>query len=188
MLACTPTLFHFSFRSFRKHRRARERSDCARTSAKREIEKFSFSPTPTLLHWRSINLLWFTSYHPRSTDFKDKIEGLRTGLSNADIMFLVPNRLKELSEMRFEYLSNLIGKSIVAFLTGSLWRVLKSRYTGGAPEQGFQSRFADGLNQTFTSVCGADICSQVSQSTVWLQIKIAHYLNIDEGPLYLWTV
>ena len=116
MLACTQTLFHFSFRSFRKHRRARERSDCARTSAEREIEKFSFLPTPTLLQWRSINLLWFTSYHPRSTDFKDKIEGLRTGLSNADLMFLVPNRLKELSEMRFEYLSNLIGKSIVAFL------------------------------------------------------------------------
>ena len=96
-------------------------------------------------------------------------------------MFLVPNGLKELPEMRFEYLSNLIGKSIVAFLTGSLWRVLKSWYTGGAPQQGFQCRFADGLNQTFTSVCEADTCSQVSQFTVWLQIKVAHYLNIDEG-------
>ena len=52
-------------------------------------------------------------------------------------MFLVPNGLKELSEMRFEYLSNLIDKSIVAFLTGSLLRVLKSWYTGGGPEQGF---------------------------------------------------
>ena len=30
-------------------------------------------------------------------------------------MFLVPKGLKELPEMRFEYLSNLIGKSIVAF-------------------------------------------------------------------------
>ena len=103
-------------------------------------------------------------------------------------MFLVPNGLKELSEMRFEYLSNLIGKSIVAFLTGSLLRVLKSWYTGGGPEQGFQRRFADWLNQTFTSDCGADTYSQVSQFTVWLQIKVAHYLNIDEGPLYLWTV
>ena len=100
-------------------------------------------------------------------------------------MFLVPNGLKELSEMRFEYLSNQIGKSILAFLTGSLLRVLKSWYTGGGPEQGFQRPFADGLNQSFTSVCGADTYSQVSQFTVWLQIKVAHYLNIDEGPLYL---
>lgn len=56
---------------------------------------------------------------------------------------------------------------------------------GGGPEQGFQRRFADGLNQTFTSVCGADTYSQVSQFTVWLQIKVVHYLNIGEGPLYL---
>ena len=76
-------------------------------------------------------------------------------------MFLVPNGFKELSVMRFEY------------------RI------GGGPEQGFQRRFADGLNKTFTSVCGADTYSHVSQFTVWLQIKIAHYLNIDEGPLYL---
>ena len=103
-------------------------------------------------------------------------------------MFLVRNGLKELPEMRFDNLFNLIGKSVVAFLTGSLWRVLKSWYTGGGPEQGFQRRFADGLNQTFTSVCGADTYSQVSQFTVWLQIKVAHYLNIDEDPLYLWTV
>ena len=32
-LACTQTLFHFSFRSFRKHRRGCERSERARTSA-----------------------------------------------------------------------------------------------------------------------------------------------------------
>ena len=32
-LACTQTLFHFSFRSFQKHRRARQRNECARTNA-----------------------------------------------------------------------------------------------------------------------------------------------------------
>ena len=32
------------------------------------------SPTTTLLRWRSINPLWFIFYHPRSTDFEEKIE------------------------------------------------------------------------------------------------------------------
>jgi len=40
-LACTQTLFYFSFRSFQKHRRARQRNECARTSA-----KYIYQPTP----------------------------------------------------------------------------------------------------------------------------------------------
>ena len=41
-IACTQTLFYFSFRSLRKDRRARDRSKRARTraSAEREKEKF----------------------------------------------------------------------------------------------------------------------------------------------------
>ena len=47
-LACTQTLFYFSFRSFRKHRRARK--------GERESERlFSTSSIPTPLHWRSVN-------------------------------------------------------------------------------------------------------------------------------------
>ena len=38
-LACTQTLFYFSFRSFRKHRRASEGSERARTSSARENER-----------------------------------------------------------------------------------------------------------------------------------------------------
>ena len=71
------------------------------------------------------------------------------------------------------------------FFNRPIMTLLKSWYTGGGQEQGFQRRFADGLNQTSSSVCGADTYSQVSQFTVWLQIKVAHCLNIDEGPLYL---
>ena len=41
-LACTQTLFYFPSRSFQKHRRARERSERARTSAER---LFSSSPS-----------------------------------------------------------------------------------------------------------------------------------------------
>ena len=39
----------------------------------------------------------------------------------------------------------------MAFLTVQSWRVLKFRYTGGDLEQGFQSCFANGLNQSLVS-------------------------------------
>ena len=45
----------------------------------REALLFSSSPTTTPLHWRSINPLRFIFYHPRLTDFEEKIEGLWTG-------------------------------------------------------------------------------------------------------------
>ena len=37
------------------------------------------------------------------------------------------------------------------FLTGQSWRVLKSGYTAGSPEQGFRRSFADGVNQSLIS-------------------------------------
>ena len=37
------------------------------------------------------------------------------------------------------------------FLTGQSWRVLKSGYTAGSPEQGFRRCFADGVNQSLIS-------------------------------------
>ena len=40
--------------------------------------------------------------------------------------------------LRFEFPFNLIGKSTMTFLTGQSWRVLKSWYTGGGPEQRFR--------------------------------------------------
>ena len=46
----------------------------------------------------------------------------------------------------------------MAFLTGQSRRVLKSWYTGGDPDQGFRRCYADGLNQRFSSVCGAGCC------------------------------
>ena len=39
LLACTQTLYYFSYRSFQKHRGAREQSERARTSAEHEKEK-----------------------------------------------------------------------------------------------------------------------------------------------------
>ena len=47
----------------------------------------------------------------------------------------------------------------MAFLLGQSWRVLKSWYTGGGPEQGFRCCFADGLNQS--------LVSSVAQATLW---------------------
>ena len=64
-VACTKTLFYFSFRSFGKHRRARKRGEHASEASEREKE--FFFPTPTPLRWLSIN---------PPTDFEVKIEGL----------------------------------------------------------------------------------------------------------------
>ena len=69
-VACKQTLFYFSFHPFQKHRRARGNERGVR---ERKI------PTTTLLRWRSINPLRFIFYHPRSTHFQEKIEGLWTG-------------------------------------------------------------------------------------------------------------
>ena len=66
-------------------------------------------------------------------------------------LFWALNGLKELPEMSFKFPFNLIGKSTMAFLTGQSWHVLKSWYTGGGVEQGFQHCFADGLNWSLIS-------------------------------------
>ena len=80
-LACTQysTVQYSTFRSFGKHRRARERGEHA-SERERKINNdrlFSSSPTTTLLRWRSINPPRFIFIHARSTDFEEKIEGLK---------------------------------------------------------------------------------------------------------------
>ena len=52
-------------------------------------------------------------------------------------MLWAPSGLDELTEVLFEFPFILIGKSTMTFLTGQSWRVLKSWYTSGGPEQGF---------------------------------------------------
>ena len=58
VVACTQTLFYFSFRALEN------------------IGVRDSKGTPTPLRWRSINPPRFIFYHARSTDFEDKIEGL----------------------------------------------------------------------------------------------------------------
>ena len=60
-------------------------------------------------------------------------------------LFWALNGLNELPEMHIEFIFNLIGKLTIAFLVGLPWRVLKSWYTSGGPEQGFRRCFSDGL-------------------------------------------
>ena len=57
--------------------------------------------------------------------------------------------------MRFEFRFNLISQFTMAFLMGQSRRVLKSWHTAAGQGQGFRSRFADGVNQKFISVCDA---------------------------------
>ena len=44
------------------------------------------------------------------------------------------------------------GKSIMAFLTGQSWHIIKSRCTGVGPEQGYRCFFSNRLNQTFGNI------------------------------------
>ena len=60
-------------------------------------------------------------------------------------LFWAPNGINQLPEVRFEFLFILIGQSIMAFLTGQSWRVLRFWCTGWGSEQGFRRRFADSL-------------------------------------------
>ena len=59
--------------------RAKRTRGNERLARKRKIKDFVYfpasSPTTNPLRWRSINLLRFTFYHPRSTDFKEKKRG-----------------------------------------------------------------------------------------------------------------
>ena len=73
-------------------------------------------------------------------------------------LFWAANGLNNLPEMRFRFPFNLIGKWTMAFLTVQSWRVLKSWYTGGGPEQGFRRWFADVTNRC--------LVSSVAQATV----------------------
>ena len=56
-------------------------------------------------------------------------------------LFWDPNGLNKFLEVCFEFPFILIGKSTMTFSTGQSWCVLKSWYTGGDPEQGFQCCF-----------------------------------------------
>ena len=75
VLACKQT-FYFSFHSFQKRWQAKR----ARRARKKNKEYvYLSSPTTTPLRWQPINPLRFIFYHPRSTDFQEKKEGLWTG-------------------------------------------------------------------------------------------------------------
>ena len=60
-------------------------------------------------------------------------------------LFWALRGLNELPEVRLEFTFNLIGKLTIAFIMDQSWRVLKSWYTDGGPEQGFRRCFSDGL-------------------------------------------
>ena len=68
-------------------------------------------------------------------------------------LYLAPNGLNELPEMRLKFPTNLTGKPIIAFLAGQSWRELKSWCPGEGHEKGVRRCFADVLNQKFSSVC-----------------------------------
>ena len=76
--------------------------------------------------------------------------------------------------MSLFWTANALNEIIIAFqislnpdfnLTIAFWKV-KSWYTDGDPELGFQCFFKDGINQKFSSVCGSRL-EQHTLEVVW---------------------
>ena len=96
-----------------------------------------------------------------------------TSVSNTNIHVLGPNGLSELPEARFEFPFILIWKMTMDFLRGRSWRIPKSWYTGGDPEQGFYRCFTDKLNQSLVwSVALASTWSFKPREDIFLQGKV----------------
>ena len=62
-------------------------------------------------------------------------------------MYRTSWKVREYAIMFTSWAITLFGKSTMAFFTGQSWRLLKSWYKAGSPEQGFRCCFANGLNQ-----------------------------------------
>ena len=62
-------------------------------------------------------------------------------------MYRTSWKVREYAIMFTPWAIILFGKSTMAFFTGQSWRLLKSWYKAGSPEQGFRCCFANGLNQ-----------------------------------------
>ena len=80
------------------------------------------------------------------------VPGLR---SSAEILVLDPQRTQRITGSAFRIPLQPAWRSRQTkqrpFLSGQSWRVLKSGYTAGSPQQGFRRCFADGVNQSLIS-------------------------------------
>ena len=70
----------------------------------------------------------------------------------------------------------LFGNSTMAFFIGQSWRLLKSWYTTGRPEQGFRCCFANGLNRQ-SLVSSAAQASERSERVKFLMKKEKQQTN-----------
>ena len=62
-------------------------------------------------------------------------------------MYRTSWKVREYAIMFTPWAITLFGKSTMAFFIGQSWRLLKSWYKAGGPEQGFRCCFANGLNR-----------------------------------------
>ena len=100
-------------------------------------------------------------------------------------MVWIPNGLNKLPKVHFKFCFIFVGKSTMAFLTGQSWRILKSWYSAGDPEQGFWRCFPDGLNKSWVmSLTQADapqvstLKSVKSPTHQWLFKSFSMHLTI----------
>ena len=109
-------------------------------------------------------------------------------------LFWALNGLNELPEVRFKFPFNLIGKLIMAFLTGQSWRVVKSWYTSGAQTKDFgavsQKDLTRSLDPSLVQtrsklvffVC-LFVCSFVYASCQISFVDLTLFDYIDQNPL-----
>ena len=93
-------------------------------------------------------------------------------------MFWGPQRTQRITGNAFRVSYNLIGKLTMGILTSQSWRVLKSWYTGGNPENEFQRCFAEGLNQKLSSLYGAGYQKDVTFGSLILYHTLKRYAQV----------
>ena len=71
-----------------------------------------------------------------------------------------------------------------ALLTGQSWRVLKSGYTAGSPEQWFRRCFADGVNQSLIS-CARRLINPGQVDFLAGQVTFKAHLPIVQGSRWV---
>ena len=101
--------------------------------------------------------------------------------SGAGVLVLGFQRTRPITESAFRISFQPDWQIDNDFLTGQSWRVLKSRYTSGDPEQGFRHCFADELNQSLVSSVAQATTSRRERDICYNCRELLYHLGGGKG-------